>query len=240
MVFEVHMDELQPLRQNEKEQIKEAYRQEYDTLREECLQSMGNRTQIIAFGLGTLAVLIGGTLSMENRLTETVNFMFNYAVPFISTMVYYAWFAEFERMVRAGKFLKDLEDAINEFLPRRVLSWEHDLTTMRMGYAYLVIAILFLGIAAGSPFLIQYIPISGNQQQSLVLGLRAFSRDGFLSSPYIAWSLVVFSIVHTGRQFKYRLKKFGKSILPFETRSNNSHNFGNPAPEPPQAKQKNN
>lgn len=202
----------------ENDQIINAYCREYDTLREESLLSMENRTQIIAFGLGTIGVLIGGTLTLGNHLTNIVIFMSNCAIPFIAVLVYYAWFAEFERMVRAGKYLQCIEKEINVLLPRPVLSWEQNLESMRMKYAYVIVAILFLGIAAGSPFMIHFIPASDGQYQGIQFRLCPLSFDLLLKSPYLTWALILFSTLHTGYRFIFLFNKYGKVLNSPETR----------------------
>ena len=125
---------------------RDAWFTEYQTLRQESLQSVGNRNQIITFGLGTVGALAAGTIAALQRPSPPlalVSTMFDIAIPLVSVLVFYAWFAECERMVRAGGFIQRLEQRINETLGNEpVLSWERYLQTTRMRYAYLVVAIL--------------------------------------------------------------------------------------------------
>lgn len=97
---------------------------EYDTLRQESLDSMQNRTQIVAFGLGTLAVLAGAVLSLDSgdRSPHLIVAVFSIGLPVISALVLYIWLGEVERMMRAGKHIQQLELRINGIFNTTVLT----------------------------------------------------------------------------------------------------------------------
>ncbi|MCJ7484052.1 MAG: hypothetical protein MUO31_13920 [Thermodesulfovibrionales bacterium] len=211
---------------NDIKEVRKAYFQEYTTLRQESLQSMGNRNQIITFGLGSIGLLIAATLSASTDalIAKFIPMVFNIIVPIISILIYIAWFAEFERMVRAGKYIQHLEDAINRTLVHDALSWEHDLEKMRMGYAYFSVFALFLGIAVVSPFLsliylqdkdphlsilmwIQEV-FSGNSKESL----QVFSNAIILKTPIISWGLTLVVALFTLIRTKCKFKKFTKRL----------------------------
>jgi hypothetical protein len=132
---------------------------EYETLRQESLDSINNRSQIVSFGLGTIGILAGGVLASE-RASQSIPLLilvFSVGIPTVSVLVLYSWLGEVERMMRAGRFMVDLEARINaEISPGDpALTWERWLRTAntQMRYPYIVVLALFLGIAVGAPFL---------------------------------------------------------------------------------------
>lgn len=130
---------------------------EYDTLRQESLDSMQNRTQIVAFGLGTLAVLAGAVLSLDagDRSPHLIVAVFCIGLPVISALVLYIWLGEVERMMRAGKHIQQLELRINGIFNTTVLTWETRLRSTRslqMKYSYVVVIALFVGSALAAPW----------------------------------------------------------------------------------------
>lgn len=195
------------------QEILNAYYREYDTLREESLQTMGNRSQIISFGLAFLGALIAGTLVTSKPTTLFLQLMFNDVVPIIAILIYYIWFTELERMVRCGKFIQDLEKDINAILDHLTLSWEHDLERMRMRYSYLVVAALFLGIAAGSPAF----GASLDQSKDICFQLNeSFCRPSLvdiLLSPLVAWAAVLISGWHTATRWLRNFNTYAKFHL---------------------------
>lgn len=130
---------------------------EYETLRQESLDSINNRSQIVSFGLGTIGLLAAGVLASERASSSlpVLSLVFCLAIPTISILVLYSWLGEVERMMRAGRFLVDLEARINAEIDSKepTLTWESRLRSgsTQMRYPYLVVLALFLGIAAGAP-----------------------------------------------------------------------------------------
>jgi hypothetical protein len=184
--------------------LRDAWYKEYETLREESLQSIGNRTQIVSFGLGTIGVLAGGMLAAQNPSPHLVGIIFGTAIPLVSVLLYVAWFAEFERMVRAGKFIQQLEQRINATLPSKVigLSWEKYLETARMGYAYVIIGLLFLGIAAGAPYVGIWVQQDNTAIAGGFLGLpNGYEFGDLLAESFVAWLLLIAAGLHTGRRY---------------------------------------
>lgn len=197
--------------------IRDALFREYDTLRSEALQSISNRTQIVSFGLGTLGVLAGGLFAADKPSTSLVFGIFSVALPVMSVLIYYSWFAEFERMVRAGRHLQRLEQKINLTFGReaRVLSWELGLENKRLLYPYLAIAMLFLGIAAFAPCLgIWYSappretsPEHLRYLELVLWRITELHADELVAFFGVSLISVVFAIGHTGWRFNYRLPR---------------------------------
>jgi len=128
---------------------------EYDTLRQESLDSMQNRTQIVAFGLGTLAVLAGAVLSRDAVSSQLIIAVFCIGLPVIGALALYIWLGEVERMMRAGKHIQQLELRINGIFNTTVLTWETRLRStgsLQMKYSYAVVIALFAGSALFAPW----------------------------------------------------------------------------------------
>jgi hypothetical protein len=88
---------------------------EYETLRQESLDSNNNRSQIVSFGLGTIGLLAASVLASERASASLplLLMVFSGAIPIISILVLYSWLGEVERMMRAGRFMSELERRIN-------------------------------------------------------------------------------------------------------------------------------
>jgi hypothetical protein len=100
---------------------------QYASLREESLQSINNRTQILLLGITAIAALIGGSLTIQNPQTsKTIIYaVFSGAIPLVSIFVLLVWSGEAMRAHRVGYFLAaDMEARINQKLGRFAMNWE--------------------------------------------------------------------------------------------------------------------
>lgn len=135
----------------------EALLKEYDTLRQESLDSINNRSQIVSFGLAAVGVFAAAVFASERAAANAalVRLVFGIGVPAISLLILYIWLGEVERMMRAGEFMVALEQRINRELDPAspTLAWEGHLRSAgaQMKYPYLAVLVLFFGISVGSP-----------------------------------------------------------------------------------------
>lgn len=100
---------------------------QYESLREESLQTINNRTQILLLGITAIAALIGGSLTIQNPQTsKTIIYaIFSGAIPLISIFILLVWSGEAMRAHRVGYFLAaDMEARINQKLGRFAMNWE--------------------------------------------------------------------------------------------------------------------
>ncbi|BAL90127.1 hypothetical protein AMIS_49070 [Actinoplanes missouriensis 431] len=97
---------------------------EYQSLRAESLQAQQAQQTIMQFGITGIAVLIGLSLQVEERLIAILALLF--VVPLLSIFIVSVWFVEIFRSIRAGAFLSCLEVKINRVLGGDVpaLEWE--------------------------------------------------------------------------------------------------------------------
>ena len=140
------------------DQVIEAMFKEYTTLRDEVLQSITHRTQIISFGLGAIATFVAGTLvaSLNEQSPDTLVVIFSVVVPAASLLLLYVWLAELARMFRASNYLVGVEERINARIGIEALRWEQHLAAeagKKRFRFHLVVVALFTSVAIASPFL---------------------------------------------------------------------------------------
>lgn len=182
---------------------------EYDTLRQESLQSMSNRNQIIAFGLGTLGILVSGTLAAPSPRPDFIRLVFSVGLPVVSVLIYYVWFAEVERMVRAGRVLQRLEQRLNRLLEGPpVLTWEREVERARMWYPYITVSILFLGVAVAAPYAGLWLRQSVGTNHGLLWLPSDVTVGTLLRESAVAWSVTAFSIAHVGGRFMFQFRAY--------------------------------
>lgn len=197
-----------------KDAEREALFKEYDTIRQEILLSMSNRTQVISFGLGTIGVLTAGLLSAEKPSPAVLTGVFSFTLPIVSVLIYYAWFAEFERMIRAGRHLQRLERTINATFEADapVLTWELQVEGQRLNYPYVVVAMLFLGAGLFTPLLAVWHATASPQSPAerlpfIQVVLQRLGSGGvgeFAALFGIPLFFVGFAVVHTAWRFKFK------------------------------------
>lgn len=170
---------------------------EYETLRQESMDSINNRSHIVSFGLASIGILAAGFFSSETALglPFSVCLVFSYAIPAVSILVLYIWLGEVERMMRAGSYLRELEARINKLIdrPDPTLQWEQWLRTShtQMTYPYLVVIMLFLGLTFGGPLI------------GIVLSQApALSRWWTLAVPWVAGFGVALHVGAKARTFE--------------------------------------
>ena len=97
------------------------------------------------------------------------------AVPGINSFVLFMWMGEYERMMRAGNFLFDLEAKVNKMAQADVLTWERHLRSQRlhMKYPYntTVMLLTVIGIISMGLGLITLQTSSLSKVSIIILGL---------------------------------------------------------------------
>jgi hypothetical protein len=126
---------------------------EYSTLRQELLESVGHRIQIMNFTFAAMSVMIAGLLTrhVSDVLAGLISFL---AVPQFAHAGLLIWLGEYRRTVRASAWLAGLEKRINAELGNKVLlHWEsrsEDASLSDFGhlvYPYVATSALLLGSA---------------------------------------------------------------------------------------------
>jgi len=116
----------------------EARMAEYNSLRQESLQAISNRVQIMNFTFTSLTIILASLMAADIPVTLVliVSLLF---VPIACKVSALVWLGEYNRSQRAGSGIRQREALINELI-RNVpaLSWETDLYSKgtHMGYPY--------------------------------------------------------------------------------------------------------
>jgi hypothetical protein len=114
-------------------EMKELIFEDYKMLREESLQSMRNRNEILTFGLGALGVIFHA--GVNSFLAGTKDsywlsfFIFYIGIPALSLLILTLWFGEAARMSRVGVYLMERENLINLLSGSVLKSLKVDLTS---------------------------------------------------------------------------------------------------------------
>jgi hypothetical protein len=103
---------------------------EYDSLRQESMNTINNRTQILLLEVAAIGALTIDNLPDKPVLVYTI---FSGAIPLTCVFVFMVWLSEAIRSHRAGYFLAACTEAkINAKLGRLVISWEATLWTGKL------------------------------------------------------------------------------------------------------------
>jgi hypothetical protein len=124
---------------------------EYNSLRQESLQAIGNRLQVLNFTFAALSVVVAAVLAgkVPPLAAAAVTIAF---VPSVAKAALLVWLGEYSRSQRAGRWIAELETRINADIGSSVLGWESRLLTRsaHMGFPYLAVVGLLLGTGYAS------------------------------------------------------------------------------------------
>jgi len=103
---------------------------QYGSLREESIQSISNRVQVLMLGIAAIGVLAAGSLTISDPKAsrDVVIAIFSGAIPLVCIFMLLVWATEAMRSARVGYFLaSEVEARINHRLGRFVVNWEASL-----------------------------------------------------------------------------------------------------------------
>ena len=154
--------------------------EEYRTLRQESLDAIKARTQIVNIGWGSIGAL-AGAFALIGQVAERRHFalaVFCGAIPFVSVCTLLMWLGEFDRMMRASEFLVGAEDRINQWLPAGSgnLTWEGgELREVgrQLIVPYLTVIFSFCGFVAFAPLFVCILLTPPPKGEAIII--RAFS-----------------------------------------------------------------
>jgi hypothetical protein len=125
---------------------------EYNTLRQESMSSIGNRVTIANFTFGAVAVILAAFVT-QDKPSLLMGFVAMLLVPQISKVGLLIWLGEYGRSQRAGKWIAHLEQRISKVIGLdRVIAWETALlgrtnqVSYHMNYPYMSVVLLLLGV----------------------------------------------------------------------------------------------
>ena len=108
---------------------------EYESLRQESMNSINNRVQIMVFGMAAIGALVGGSLTIDDpaKSPYLIYSIFSIAIPLICIYIFFVWASEAMRSHRVGYFIaSEVEPGINKILGRSVMTWEISLWKGRL------------------------------------------------------------------------------------------------------------
>jgi len=121
---------------------------EYDSLRQESLQAINNRIQIMNFAFTSLAVVTAAILSTSIARGVLVPICLVF-IPVSAKASLLIWLGEYNRSQRAGQGIVQIEKRINDQLQdTELLTWESKLvsSSTHMAYPYAATAAYMLSI----------------------------------------------------------------------------------------------
>ncbi|MFC7310716.1 hypothetical protein ACFQVC_41700 [Streptomyces monticola] len=150
---------------------------EYNSLRQESLQAISNRIQIMNFAFTSLAVVVAAMLTSDLSRGVLIPACLVF-VPAAAKASLLIWLGEYHRSQRAGKGVAVVEQRINTLLgDRDHIGWESGLlsSNTHMGYPYIATAafILSTGVLAevlGAYFLIDRYARGGGLWDDVAFG----------------------------------------------------------------------
>ncbi len=150
---------------------------EYSSLRQETLQTINHRIQILTFTFGALSLILGGLLTRQiwDLLAGILSLLI---VPQVAKASLLVWLGEYHRSIRAGRWLAELEGRINTLLDSdNLLGWEQKLIVGRkhMKFPYMAVVGLIMGIAYASSALGIYLIASTMGSQLSTTGVVILS-----------------------------------------------------------------
>ena len=120
---------------------------EYSSLRSESVSAIGYRVQVITFTFASLSVIMAGliTRNLPDRLAGLLSL---FVVPQIAKASLMMWLGEYNRSIRAGRYLRSIETKLNSLIGAEMVGWESQLVSgkQHMGYPYVATACVILGV----------------------------------------------------------------------------------------------
>jgi hypothetical protein len=162
-------------------ELVDVFMEEYKVLRDEIVQSLSSRLQILSFGLATVGVLVAGaTTALSRGETRVAPIVLLVMVPAACLATEEIWYSEVRRGRRASWYLWGLERKINSQLSARALEWEGglrgrvpQLQIFSLHYWYVIGFFSLIGLV------------------SVVLGVKFYTdKRCYLALFAITWTLV--------------------------------------------------
>ena len=164
----------------------EVLMKEYEFLRNEILDSIKMKYQIIFSGLTMIGFIIGGSASaITNNFSGIAEFLLFFVLPLFCITILLVWIGEIEKMQRIAEQLLKIENHVNALLDQRILSFENSLrkNPLTMLYAHVAIIILFSFIAIAPGLFPELIPNNVGSLKFVSFILVATTVEAFLIFP---------------------------------------------------------
>ena len=110
-----------------------AWLAEYSSLRQESIATIGYRIRIITWGFIGLTLILTGLFATKQLSSELKILLLILVAPQISKASLLMWCGEYERMIKAGHHIIEIEEKVNSLLQDKVLTWEKRLKKEKHG-----------------------------------------------------------------------------------------------------------
>ncbi|MBU1702591.1 MAG: hypothetical protein KJ970_10660 [Candidatus Eisenbacteria bacterium] len=174
---------------------------EYRSLREESLRSMQLQQAVLRYGLAATGALIAVAFGIWGvvLLASVALLLFVPAVSYLSLII---WIGEVARMMRAGWYLKALEERVCQQFPDRPppLGWENYLRTVSghagtpqlfWNYAAIIGLFLLLSMLAAAMGVVR---LAGALPSAALIGISVLE--------FVVLVVVTLYVLSTGRRFR--------------------------------------
>ncbi|MCA1707688.1 MAG: hypothetical protein LC808_32225 [Actinobacteria bacterium] len=156
---------------------------EYQTLRQESLQAITNRINVVNFTFGAMSVILAGLLTRQ--VSDLLGGLVAVLVaPQVAKAGLLIWLGEYNRSQRAGRWLAQLESRINSLVANRAMDWEQWLASgdTHMSYPYKANVFITAGLGYASEVLGVYL---------LALQMRSLSNGSLFLVVALLTSAIV-------------------------------------------------
>ncbi len=136
----------------DREPLLDVLMEEYRTLRQESLDTLGHRLTVVSFTFAALSVVVAGMLTATELPAWIVGAVGVVFVPQAAKAGLFIWLGEYQRSQRAGRHLAELERRVNALLDvdgSAGLCWESALTSRGRHMSTPYIATIAFTLGAG-------------------------------------------------------------------------------------------
>ncbi len=137
---------------DEREMRRELLLEEYRTLRQESLDSMGHRLTVVNFTFAALSVVIAAMLASDTPSSALLAIFGLVLVPQGAKAGLFIWLGEYQRSQRAGRHLAKVEQRLNELSGAahgEGLTWESGLKSRKAHMSTPYIATIAFTVGVG-------------------------------------------------------------------------------------------
>jgi hypothetical protein len=137
---------------DDRESLQELLLEEYRTLRQESLDSLGHRLTVVNFTFAALSVVIAAMLASNAPSPALLAIFGLLLVPQGAKAGLFIWLGEYQRSQRAGRHIAHLEQRLNELAAAadgEGMSWESGLKNRQAHMSTPYIATIAFTIGAG-------------------------------------------------------------------------------------------
>lgn len=201
--------------------VRELLIEEYRTLRQESLDSLGHRLTVVNFTFAALSIVIGAMVASDGVSPGLLALLGILFVPQGAKAGLFIWLGEYQRSQRAGKHLVHLEERLNALVDSadgEALCWETSLARQQetdqvdhhMKYPYQATVAFTMGVGWAAEVLgLWYAAqwLDGHAGEPAKAGLLA-------GAAFLVVAFEILVLIRFFRELRDDLSQFGTSQAP--------------------------